>query len=415
MRLSQYIEREPEVRRKKAKPKSAKPSIVSHGAFVPILGLWGAALFGLAVMVMPPAVIDRVSAVTDGAVAGDGARFAFAGVAALLGGALTFVIGGALRSKTLRRDSDRPIASAVTARRVHPINPASDLGSASLDAPLESMPFARDDESEEAEFEDLGADDESLVPEKKREPTLGELAERNYEMEASGEAAPAQKAAKGEMAFTRKQFQSALIESCEGATCEASPARTADERPARVVTKRKKPGNAAAPGVTATLSSAAPRPQPANEARPVARQPKAGSPRELSLAEFGSLPNRNAVWVEEKAGKVDRTDEASRPGPIPATALQKLRQTPPDQLSLVEMVERFAGALHEHQQVEHSRRPAGQTGRDAALVEALKALTLFTERGFDQGDSRSPRQQLGETERELREALAKLQTLRGAA
>ena len=50
MRLSQFIEREPVERRKK---KGAKPSIAAHGAFVPLVTVWGAALLGLSLLVMP--------------------------------------------------------------------------------------------------------------------------------------------------------------------------------------------------------------------------------------------------------------------------------------------------------------------------------------------------------------------------
>jgi len=98
----------------------------------------------------------------------------------------------------------------------------------------------------------------------------------------------------------------------------------------------------------------------------------------------------------------------------------------PEELSLVEMVERFAGALHDHQQAERERQPQSAPVRDAALAEALKALTLFTQRGFD--NAATPVQSavqtdeteeelgaLGQTERDLREALVKLQSLRGAA
>lgn len=376
MRLSQYIEREPEVRRKKVKP--AKASIATHGAFVPILGLWGAALFGLTVLVLPDAMVERFSALSGGAVTGASARLTFAAVATVLGGALAFVIGGALRSAALRQDTTRPIACAVHSRTARPIDPARELGSPSLDAPLDAEPFAG--EEQEAEFEPVAKPERGT-----RGPTLGELAQRGYEMEAPEDAVADATGKKEEVVLTHKKFRRALIESCEGATCEASPG--SDEHEAPTPIKRK--------------------PMKRRPARSAAAK---SAPRELDLAEFADLPGRNAVWVEDAAGAPHAR------APIPANALQKLRQTPTDKLSLVEMVERFAGALHEHQTSERARRPDGSVGRDAALVEALKALTLFTEQGFDQpGRTSSPREQLGKTERELREALTKLQTLRGAA
>jgi hypothetical protein len=152
---------------------------------------------------------------------------------------------------------------------------------------------------------------------------------------------------------------------------------------------------------------------------------QAAAPRELDLAQFAKLPGRNGVWVEEAAPQ--------QTGARQQTALEKLRQVPPQKLSLIQMVERFAAALHEHQQggraslaknASHDPSPHpsnGQAQRDAALAEALKALTLFTQGGFDQDgfdkggpESQSPNQ-VSDTTNELRVALAKLQNLRGAA
>ena len=378
MRLSQYIERDHKPQRAR-KAKSKKASIATHGLFLPILTFWGAALLGLAVIVLPEQMIGRMIALSNEAIDGGSARFVFAAIAALLGGAFAFVVGGAWRSKALSEDNSRPITSVVNARRISPIDPANDLGSDSLDSPLEGMPFGGEVEDDDVlELTDETAD----AP---RKPTLGELAERNWELEepavlSKKEQKKAAKKAKDEVAFTHRHFQSALIESCEGASCEASPASDAEAA--------------------------------------------AAAPRVLDLEEFGQLPNRNGVWVEDEApapaAQADPEVEAEvavksvRPL-VPANALEKLRQKPTDELSMVEMVERFAGALHDHQQSERARRPDGGVGRDAALVEALKALTLFTEQGFDAGEAKSNASQLSETERELRNALAKLQTLRGAA
>ena len=379
MRLSQYIEREQKPRRAR---KAKKASIATHGSFLPIIALWGAALLGLATFVLPEQMIGRMTALTGGLIDGDGARFVFAGVAALLGGALAFVVGGAWRSQALSQDNGRPITAAVNARRISPITPATDLGSDSLDSPLEGIPFGgavEDDDVFELTEESADLDLSSKADNMPRKPTLGELAERGYELEepavlSKKDRKKAAKKDKGEVAFTHRHFQGALIESCEsasceGATCEASPATDGEA--------------------------------------------EASTPRALDLEEFGELPNRNGVWVEDQ---VAAPKKAAEPRPlVPASALEKLRQKPTDELSMVEMVERFAGALHEHQQSERARRPDGGVGRDAALVEALKALTLFTEQGFDAGKPQSNASQLSETERELRNALAKLQTLRGAA
>jgi hypothetical protein len=160
-------------------------------------------------------------------------------------------------------------------------------------------------------------------------------------------------------------------------------------------------------------------------------------PLELDLEEFGTLPGRNGVWVEaasylgERAGPdaasapesqpqpqpepapaPEPTPEpvlqavAPAPRPISPSAIEHLRAVPTSELSLVQMVERFAAALHEHQSAPagSSASRAGQAGREAALAEALKALAAFS------ADENTTAQ--GEP---LRAALERLQELRGAA
>lgn len=75
-----------------------------------------------------------------------------------------------------------------------------------------------------------------------------------------------------------------------------------------------------------------------------------------------------------------RAVEADRP-PLPGTAaLARLRATPPEALSLAEMVERFAAALHEHRETPPTDLPgaADLAAREAALAEALKALAALS-------------------------------------
>ncbi len=200
MRLSQYIERDHKPQRAR-KAKSRKASIATHGLFLPILTFWGAALLGLAVVVLPEPMIGRMIALSNGAIDSGVARIVFAGIAALLGGAFAFVVGGAWRSKVLSEDNGRPITSVVNARRISPIDPANDLGSDSLDSPLEGMPFGGEAEDDDVfELTDETAD----TP---RKPTLGELAERNWELEepvvlSKKEQKKAAKKAKDEVAFT---------------------------------------------------------------------------------------------------------------------------------------------------------------------------------------------------------------------
>lgn len=428
MRLSQYIERKPERRSGSRRKADQRASVMTHSVFMPMITAWGAALFGLSVVVLPSIAIERIAMVTGlGLSLGDSVtRFAFAGVAAVIGAALCFVIAGAVRSAAIRRADDDTLMSAVHSRHNRPIDPASELGSESLDSPLEGMPFNRDGEDDTRPEPDLDersdnspkdqpqpdphiAANPNPHQESERKPTLGELAKRGYDFEppedpSAGTSKPLPKkgkSAKDELVFTHKQFQSALIESCEAATCEA--------------------------GAEVQEQSAGSTAQSPFAQDPAPETDLPERPEQLDLGEFAQLPGRDAVWVKEQidpAATPPLMARAARPAVPSAGALEKLRQTPPDELSLVEMVERFAAALHERQRTEREQRPSARNANhDAALVEALKALTVFTSHGMSHDNSayeQTPKTQADDprvaaTERELREALAKLQDLRGAA
>lgn len=409
MRLSQYIDHQPERRKASRRKGDRHKSVITHGVFVPMITIWGAALFGLGLAVFPASAIERMAMITGLGVSDMVARFIFSGLAAVVGAALAFVIAGALQARAIARSDDDALVTAVHSRRTMPIDPATDLGSASLDAPLEPSPLA-DAKEEVGEFDALILADEheeaSVEPADERPPllaqkpkraqereaTLGELSQRGYEFEAPEDVVPAKEQSKSSgIAFTHKQFQSALIESCEGATCEAE-AETAFE-------------------------------------------PAADKPAQLDLAEFAQLPGRNAVWVEEVPQDVSPSEAIEREDAKTAdakpallhraisnaSAIEKLRQKPPEDLSIVEMVERFAAALHERQRADRARAPAGVGTRDAALADALKALTIFTSQLPESEEKLAERAKVADdprvatTERELRDALAKLQDLRGAA
>lgn len=131
----------------------------------------------------------------------------------------------------------------------------------------------------------------------------------------------------------------------------------------------------------------------------VAEPEAASAPRELDLAAFAELPGRNAVWVEEPAPAAPAPEPApapladtsavasraaSAPLPVPGSAaLARLRAVPTSQLSLAEMVERFAGALHEMREGAPGRNlgPGDLAAREAALAEALRALEALSGKG----------------------------------
>ncbi|PKP66550.1 MAG: hypothetical protein CVT85_01550 [Alphaproteobacteria bacterium HGW-Alphaproteobacteria-7] len=263
-------------------PTQRRPrKLSSHPAFAPMFGVWGAALAGLSIMVMPPVLIAQFSKGTVLMLLGQQAQIVLAiGSALLLGGGLFMIASRASRAE--RGGADAPSLVARAATHVRAIDPKHELGSASLDEPLEAMPFA--------------------------------------------------------------------------------------------------------PPV--------PAPSPVADAPVLALPP----PRALDLAEFAQLPGRNAVWVEEPPAS-----PAANPG---TAALTRLRAMPVQELSVIQMVERFAGALHEHRTT--APGTAGNrhdiAAREAALAEAMKALAALSgERGA------APE---GEP---LRDAIARLQGLRGAA
>ena len=297
----------------RAVSKPPRRPLALHPLFGSVLGLWGAALGGLVTLALPRELVLVVAAEAGSAGIGANAPFVLAAIAALVLGGVMFALAGLFTRAAIksRRPGDTPSLAAKAVRHVQTIDPASELGSSSLDEPVEAMPFA------------------GLRPE--------------FETGAEAE------------------------------TTELAP------------------------------------------------------PLELDLEEFGALPGRNAVWVENRSLIADTPEPVAAPEPQPASApapepvlhavtpaprplgpsaIEHLRAVPTSELSLVQMVERFAAALHEHQSAPPGSSAArtDQAGRDAALAEALKALAAFSP---DEGTTAQ-----GEP---LRAALARLQELRGAA
>lgn len=311
-------------RNRRSKPAQQRATLAAHPVFAPLLGIWGAALAGLSIMVLPGPFMLQASKGTGFVLLGDFAQLALAGFAALLLGGGLFVIADQMHRKARRREHTPSIVS-LAARRVRTIDPARELGSLRLDDPVETVPFA------------------------------------------------------------------------------------------------------APPVATVTPEQSAPV-EPAATSAPAGTMPP---PRALDLAEFATLPGRNAVWVEEvplESVQLAQQPEAqpdSQPAPQPVTltavpdaikpapvvdssaaALAQLRAMPPQELSMVQMVERFAGALHEHREAAagHAQTPRDLAAREAALAQALRALAVLS------GDTAAP----SEAE-PLREALTRLQSVRGAA
>jgi hypothetical protein len=281
----------------------ARRPLPANPLFPAVLGLWGFALGGLITLVLPRNLVLAAAAKTGLGTLGAGAPFVLAGLVALVPGLALFLGARELANKTKRRTA--PSLAAMAMRHVRMIDPARELGSDSLDEPVETIPFT------------------AQMPE-----------------------------------------------------ASSTAANTEQELP---------------------------------------------PPLSMGLEEFAALPGRNSVWVEEPLpveieGAIvsGEAPVASAPTPAPAptavrpaapSATERLRAVPPDELSLVQMVERFAAALHEHQSAPSRQgRHTSAAPREQALADALKSLAAIA--GEDQVK--------GENE-PLRKALERLQELRGAA
>ncbi len=377
--------------------------LVAHPLFAPGVGLWGALLGAGVVAVIPETHIDALTAGTLIATFGVSVKLlTICGFALLLGAAL-FGVAAARSAAARRRMSPGSVLNAV-GRNVNPIDPARDLGSKSIDDPVETMPFASpawrdadlDVSAGEEEFEtETDTDSSQALP--------GFLRRRGPEVEPDDEEE------------TSIRPDALRARDAAGRADEPQP-------------------------LPRFMTHPIPDPVPAPEQQSAPLPPQEDAPVELDLAAFAEMPGRNAVWVEApaapdaapvpvaapsvaavryreapqaphapEAGPTRRRRVAS-PRPAPGSAaLARLRAVPTEELSIAEMVERFAGALHEHRASAPVRQlSAGElAAREAALAQAIKALTTLS--GLDAEDTASDRDE------PLRAALSQLKPRRGAA
>ncbi|BDI59961.1 hypothetical protein [Qipengyuania nanhaisediminis] len=419
MRLNQIIERKPDDRRgfehrshrrkeRRARPAAATRNIALHSLFVPLLTVWGAALFGLSVAVLPEGALAPVAALSGLDGLGALAKPVIALIAAAGGAATGFFTAAALRDKARSQLGCPAIVSAVKARNYALIDPVADLGSESLDAPLDEAETLADVD-ELAERQRAIAEAQADFDAEAHEITGSDITE-------TGDAAET-----GDIADETEAVTSQTLPAPAEGLLAAKPVRGGGALPLG------RPGTAGTWSLTqfsppAPPPSPAPSPAPdadqADDKAPPAHDREAEKPIALDLAEFADLPGRDGVWVSEPT-----CDAASPDGN--QSALDRLRGRSPEELSLAELVERLAGALNEHQNAAAARAPgdmaASMAGREAMLAEALKSLTAFTKEGLgtvegsDAQGARIAASQIGTAERELRAALVKLQGLRGAA
>jgi hypothetical protein len=273
--------------------------LATHRAFAPTLGLWGAALAGLSVLVLPAQFFAHTATRLGLALPPVATQSAIAALSALVLGGIMFLMARRAGRKARTSNDEARSLVAAAKRRLHTIDPQRDLGSASLDEPVAAAPFGGPD------------------------PVVGHAQ------------------------------------------------------------------------------------APATDMPP---------PRALDLEDFAALPGRNAVWVEDVPEAGDAAESldpvppaivAPAAAPVP-TALARLRATPPEQLSLIQMVERFAGALHEHRAAPPGKPVSAQdvAAREAALTEALRALAALS---ADPGRGSAGTAQSAP----LRDVLTRLQGLEG--
>lgn len=306
----------------KSRRKNTKP-ISAHPVFVPTLAVWGAAVGGLGVYVLPQGLTARIAQLSPVTIADGLAHIAVAGIAAAIGAACMLLVAMAARRAAVGGSDEG------TDDDVYTIDPAEELGSDSLDAPIKE---------DEIEF------DEGYNPD----------------------------------AFN--DFESEWVES-DGEEVGDEPVEDARED----------------------------RPEPALADEPV----ETGRPDTREIETIQKL-NGDLVRMEDELDSIardfpagDGIGDASKPG----TAIEKLRAVPPQELSLVQMVERLAVAIHHRKMQGVKDHSIPQ--RDAQLAETLKALGRFTEDGFD---NQAPATAKGDAaEHEVRDALSKLRDVRGAA
>ena len=313
------------------KPRRAKKPVTQQAVFVPMMALWGAAVAGAMVYVLPYPLVKRLTPQPIFDVIDPYTHYVAIAGAAVFGAICLYVIARMMkRSAQGAADEDDVVA----------IDPAEELGSASLDAPLE------DDFFDEAEY----ADDDSYADDDDFE-SFDELDPEWVEDMREEQFIPA-----GDPVKAVDALNNHLSSFAKG------PQTGSREEGMRI----KRAGNG-----------------------PVFDKPFEDQTH-LDLGSF--VAEEPAAHAEPSAA------------PQIETAIEKLRAVAPQDLSLVQMVERLAVALHENKAASLHKTAAQR--RDAELAQALKTLAKLTEEGLGTTDA---------TKAEMRQALSKLQSLRGAA
>ncbi|MEP0189544.1 MAG: hypothetical protein ABJP70_02290 [Erythrobacter sp.] len=391
-----------------------KQPITAHPYFVPAIAVWGAALCGLAIFVLPSSTIQSVANTLGLGSSGGFARVIIAVLAGLLGMAVSRLVAQKWQASRFEQSDAEDTA---TTGEVDAIDPAEELGSESLDAPIGEVGASAEDDFEDGvefetdagddTFEDVALDEDALED--------GDILELGIEDFAED---------KDVESITTEQHHENETLDAEGESQERFTLgqEFGEEPESPLVTK---PSPRAKRGFP--FSRRAKQDEP-NEVKQVelVRAMKSHLARKTEMVETAEA---EGLRMDAEANASESTQTApvepsaasTPPMPNPTgSAVERLRQVPPHELSLVQLVERFAAALHDHQKAAHARAAAGETnGREIALAEALKTLALFTQDGLRANLDAEIAAEMAASDAkakpELRDAMTKLQKLRGAA
>jgi hypothetical protein len=92
-------QKKPKLRKRAKASKRRSGALVAHRAFAPLLGLWGAALGALPVLVLPPALIDGAIRGTTLALLNGSAQAVIAGLSAMVLGGGLFMFAASMSGK----------------------------------------------------------------------------------------------------------------------------------------------------------------------------------------------------------------------------------------------------------------------------------------------------------------------------
>ncbi|MEL6878340.1 MAG: hypothetical protein AAGL68_09620 [Pseudomonadota bacterium] len=267
--------------------KKTRTPIAWLNGFVPLLTVWGAALAGLTIAVLPASAIANIANLTP---LNELSRLALGLLAALLGGLIAFAIARAIRNAV------------------------------STPAPKANLMEAAQDDAQDVELSEDRSSDRPTTP-----IDFEELAGVLEELEE----APTD-------AVRSQPFEETTV---EGISVE--PPEELLEEPLELGEIGEMLEAFETPEAPAPTDISEPQADPAPELPPPPPPP---------------LPE-------------------DAPDFLKGSAVDGLRRMPTADLSLMQMVERFATALHAHQAVHGA---GAQPRRDAALAEGLRALSMFS-------------------------------------